>query len=302
MLLTVVIPTRNRADRLERLLKSLKRQQRVDFQWEVLVMDNGSSDHTVDVIQAFMPGFPVPLRRIYDDIPGLHRGRNGGAMNANGTIVGFLDDDMEVDGHWIQGARLIRDGTVRAVAGKILPVFEADVPDWAKVIYDGKTCGYWGLLDLGDAPCPVNADQIPGGNCFVDRQTVMEIKGFHPDGMPDSHARFRGDGETGFYRIFEKMGYAARYDPIALAYHAVPAARMTLAYIQERAFRQGISDSYSEIRSEGGLRDPLYHLINDAYLKGKLFHREEVRKDPDLLQWILRDNYLDHGKDEIKKH
>lgn len=302
MLLSVIIPTRHRANLLTDLLTSLRQQNPVDFQWEILVVDNGdpqTQDHeTANLCNRLQPRFPAPLRHIVEPEAGLHRGRNRGALEAQGEILAYLDDDMVLSPDWLTGVRQIREGLAQAVVGRILPLWPEGVnpdslPEWAGVIYDGKCSGCWGLLDLGAEVRPVASEQVAGGNCFILRDIVIDFKGFHPDGMPDDKVRFRGDGETGFYRRFTEKGYRALYDPAAEARHVVSPIKLTLDYVLKRAFLQGVSDSYSRIRLAGGIERPWHALINDSYIKGQLLHREWVRQDPDLLQWVLRDHYMD---------
>lgn len=292
MLLTVIIPTRNRANHLLTLLDSLSAQHPVDFKWEVLVVDNGSEDHTITVCERKAVDFPVNLRCVSEEEPGLHRGRNRGAKEAQGKILGYLDDDMQLAPTWLQGVRLIRDGKADAVVGRIKPYFGAPVPDWADVIYDGKNCGFWGLIDLGDEPVDITGDRMAGGNSFIGREMVLELGGFNPDGMPPELLKYRGDGETGFYQKFERLGKKAMYDPVAEAIHIIPAERMTMEYICKRSFLQGISDSYTRIRKDKGIINPTYTEINDALIQGMLFHRNAVQEDPELLRWVLKKDYF----------
>lgn len=300
MLLSVVIPTRHRPDFLVPLMDSLAHQDPVDFAWEVLVLDNSDPGRrdTEEACDQMAPGFPVPLRRIPVPEPGLHAGRNLGAQQARGEILGYLDDDMVLSPGWLAGVRLLREGRTQAVMGRIRPLWEPGtdpdhLPEWAAVVWDGKCSGYWGLVDLGDEPCPAEPDWVTGGNSFISRQLVLELGGFNPDGLPADRLAWRGDGETGFYRTFAARGHTAMYDPAAEALHRMTPTKVSLDYMLDRAFRQGVSESFSRVRAARGIERPWYTLLNDAYLRGQLFHREQVRANPDILAWVLRDNYLD---------
>ena len=299
MLVSVIIPTRHRPTYVAELLESLKAQNPVDFSWEVLILDNGDAgrEDTARVCAESARGFPVPLRCIRAPEPGLHVGRNLGALKARGDILAYLDDDMLLAPGWLSGVSLVRRGAAQAVVGRIKPFWDRGVdpdrlPEWADEVWDGKCSGYWGLIDLGDEPKEVAPDWIAGGNSFVLRRLVLDLGGFHPDGLPSERTVFRGDGETGFYRALSEAGHRTMYDPAGEALHRVTAEKITLEYILDRAFRQGVSESYSRIRAAGGVDRPWYALINDAYLKGQIFHREAVRRDPNLLAWVLRNHYL----------
>ena len=291
--LTVVVPTRNRATLLVKLLQSLKRQNSVGFTWEILVVNNGSTDRTEAIVKAHLPDFAGRLRYLYEKEPGLHRGRNIGAKNAEGQIIAYLDDDMILDNNWLNGIHLIKEGRADAVVGKILPKFTGAQPEWLADIYDGKKCGYLGLQDLGDQPKEVKWNQIAGGNCFIRREIVVQLGGFNPDSIPAELIKYRGDGECGFFKRFDTAGYKAMYDPIATAYHVISKDRLNLEYICRRAFNQGISDSYTEIRAKGGIQNKIHMQIQIAQMKGKIYHRESLLKDENLLEWVLKENYLE---------
>ena len=74
-----------------------------------------------------------------------------------------------------------------------------------------------------------------------------------------------------------------------------------MEYFCKRMFRQGISDSYSEIRGHKIDLDPVLSRIQDAYQEGKLFHRKQVFKNPQLLPWILRERYYPAGQIETNR-
>lgn len=334
--LSVVIPTRNRAKMLADLLESLRVQESRGLNWEILVVDNNSTDDTSGMVESKKAGFPVPLLYIYEPNWGLHSCRNRGAKEANGVVVSFLDDDMIVSEQWIQGARLILEGQADLVGGRILPLWEASPPSWLKALFanypEGRVLGYLGLIDLGEKVKAISEQFVFGGNCFVHKDVVFKLKGYHPDSLPQEFMRFRGDGESGFLLKFRQHKLVSVYDPIALAYHRINAERLTVDYFCKRSYNQGISDSFTRIRIEHKLYGELAEIREDSW-KGNFrnvlravrtllhkiycqlsphlrevepikrqgekshrngydFHQREVANDPKLLEWVLRENYL----------
>ena len=93
-MLSVVVPTRDRAETLLETLAALAGQRDAGG-WELLVVDNGSSDGTPErVEQLAAEGFPVPLRVLREPRPGPAAARNRGARAARGEVIQFLGDDM----------------------------------------------------------------------------------------------------------------------------------------------------------------------------------------------------------------
>ncbi len=87
---SIIIPTYNRADKLNRALASIREQTCKDF--EVIVCDDGSTDHSRAVVEKFSEEFPILYSR-EDNFGGPARPRNNGLKLANGKWVCFLDDD-----------------------------------------------------------------------------------------------------------------------------------------------------------------------------------------------------------------
>src|SRR6476661_9764607 len=90
--IALVIVTRNRHERLSRTLQSLKKL-RTHLAWELILVDNGSTDDTRRVIQGFAAEFPRPVRLVYEPGPGQGNARNAGWKSAHAEIVAYLDDD-----------------------------------------------------------------------------------------------------------------------------------------------------------------------------------------------------------------
>ena len=197
--LSVVILNYNTKDFLTQCLKSVLKVTKNGFSYQIIVVDNASTDDTPSIVKDKMKGFPVPLRYIHETNLGLHSGRNRGAAEASGRVVSFLDDDMVLDEHWIQGGRLVLDGQADMVGGRIFPLWESDAPDWVNAFISnyegGKVLTYLGLIDLGDEVKAVDAYHVFGGNCFIPRDVVLELKGYHPDSLPAEIIRYRGDGQ-----------------------------------------------------------------------------------------------------------
>jgi hypothetical protein len=247
---SVVVPTRNRAGRVARLLDSIAKIPVTDFSWEVIVVDNGSTDGTAAIVRQAASTAPVPLKYVVEPEPGLHACRHRGAQEACGAVVAYLDDDTQVHREWLRGAEPLRKGLADAVVCRILPQWEAPVPSWLGDLVSTGVYGPLTLLDLGREQQEVEAGFVWGAGFFIKRSLVFDLAGFHPDTMPVELLRFRGDGESGLMRKFAAAGHRAWYDPASVVEHAVSAERMTHSYLRERSYRQGISDSFSEMREE----------------------------------------------------
>jgi glycosyltransferase involved in cell wall biosynthesis len=253
MNLSVIIPTRNRAVLLEKTLDSIVNQTFSNDDFEIIVIDNGSTDNTKIVVDEYRKRIKH-IRYFFDSKPGLHIGRHRGLKEAVSEILVYGDDDIEAFPTWLEGIwESFQNKEVALVGGKNLPKWETDPPYW---IYEmwmdisdfGHALGYLSILDFEDKVIEIDPMYVWGCNFSIRKAILLESFGFHPDGVPQDMIKYRGDGETHISEYIKKMGYKTIYNPKASIYHFVPKNRMTLDYFCKRAFNQGVSDSYRDIR------------------------------------------------------
>ena len=334
-MISIIIPTLNRAESLNRTLKSLVAQNFTTNNYEILVIDNGSNDETKSVYNKNYDEHPNhQIRYIYEPEPGLLSGRHRGALEAKGEILVFVDDDIEADVNWLQAIKQsFEDATVQIVGGRNLPDFEVEPPKWLEWFWIehpyGKLCSELSLLDFGDQVRDIDPNYVWGLNFSIRKVALFELGGFHPDCIPKHLQCFQGDGETGLTQKAKLKGYRAIYQPNALVFHSVSQERMTYEYFDRRYFYQGISDSYSFLRqsqgqlNQGSLIDKIKIILKvfqkiarklmihkqehnalkgrfiSAYQRGYQFHKKAVMKNPQLLDWVLKPNYWNYTLPQI---
>ena len=252
--LSVIIPTRNRSVLLDKTLQSISAQTFSADRFEVIIVDNGSTDETPAIANRYR-GTLKNLKYFYEANPGLHVGRHCGLRESQGSILTYADDDIEAFPTWIEGIyESFLQEDVGIVGGKDVPLYEAPPPAWVNDLWEinsyGKFMSYFSLLDFGDKVMEIDPDFVFGCNFSIRKSLLTQIGGFHPDGVPDSQLKYRGDGETHVGRQVSKLGYKTMYNPKASVNHWVPKSRMNLSYIKKRAFMSGISQSYTNSRME----------------------------------------------------
>lgn len=253
ILLSVIIPTRNRADLLHLTLQSLQSQTLSADSFEVLVIDNGSTDNTKQIIDSFQQEV-ANIRYFFEPTPGLHVGRHLGMKMAKSEILVYADDDIEAFPTWLESIEAtFQDPDVALVGGKNLPKFESEPPGWIQTMWKkdrhgNRILGYLSILDLGEEKKKINPYHVFGCNFSIRKSILLAARGFHPDSVPQDLIRYRGDGETYISEFIEKEGRLTIYNPKASVYHAVPKERLTLAYFNKRAYNEGISRSFTEFR------------------------------------------------------
>lgn len=98
---SVIIPTHNRSDALLKTLNRLA-AQKFDESWEVIVVNNNSTDDTDEVVSAARSGFPVSCRLVHEKTPGAAAARNAGVKIAQGQFIVFIDNDILTEPDFLQ--------------------------------------------------------------------------------------------------------------------------------------------------------------------------------------------------------
>lgn len=260
---SVIIPTKNRAKSLIRCLNSINKNNVDNFdKFELLVIDNGSTDNTQKLVKDFIyENKKFDIKYYFEKEPGLIAARHCAVKNAKGEILIFVDDDVEVSSYWLQSlVNVFKDEEVKLAGGRNLPKYESSPPDWIKWFWIenkyGKFLWQLSLLDFGNTRKIIKGDFIFGLNFAIRKSALKKIGGFHPDYI-DGHLLYEGDGETFVTRKAMLLGYKMIYEPRALVYHHLPASRLTRDYFCKRYYKCGINSSYMDIRR---------HLFPDEFI------------------------------------
>ncbi len=258
--LSIIIPTRNRCTFLRDALDSLKPEVAGDIPAEIIVIDNGSTDSTRDVVTAFAATAACPVVYRYEARPGLHVGRHLGAELAQAPLLAYLDDDVIVQPGWLRAVveRFDSDASIALVGGPCRPRWEVPPPAWIDAFREeclgGWCLGQLSLLDLGSEAKDIPAAYVFGCNYCIRKNLLYKFGGFNPDGMPIHLSKYRGNGESGLSLAIENSDYRITYDPKAAIDHRVPAERVTINYFRFIAYRVGISVAYSTLRQSKAVK------------------------------------------------
>jgi glycosyltransferase involved in cell wall biosynthesis len=199
--------------------------------WELLVIDNGSTDNTADVVARHQQ--LLPIRRLVESTPGKSHALNRAAQAATGDYLLFTDDDVLVDVDWLSAyVRAFRRHPEAAVfGGPIVPWFEGDPPDWLVRTFHQVEYAF-AALDLGTEPIPLVSPAVPFGANMAMRAAEQRRYPYDPGLGPQPGGTIRGE-ETTLIKQMLAEGASGWWVPEARVRHYVPRARQTLAYIRE---------------------------------------------------------------------
>lgn len=248
--LTLVIPTFNGGDRLPDVIDHLRAQHNIHgIRWEILVVDNNSSDHTRAVVEALQAGWcqtgwglpKVALRYCFEPRQGLAFARQQAIEQAQGNWVGFIDDDNWPDPHWLTEAHRFVQETVaehpQVVAfGSCLKArYETlPTPDFQHV------APFLAIRDHGNEIFPFVPEQLQlpaGAGLVVHRQTWLEKVPAHLPGA--EKLKQRGEDYAALLYLHRAGGKIA-YNPAMKVQHWIPAQRLSGDYLLKLALNTGL--------------------------------------------------------------
>jgi GT2 family glycosyltransferase len=200
--ISVIVCTYNRGDRLPAWFEAF-RQLRTPpgLTWELVVVDNRSTDGTRVAVEDEIAYGALPLRYSYEPRPGLGAARNGGLAAARGELIAFTDDDCYPAPDWLEAVvAIFVDPALQYIGGRVTLHDPRDLP--VSIRLEDNT------LDV------VSVDQIfstvPGCNMAFRRQVVEIIGGFDPNlgaGLPMAAE------DTDFLYRAQRAGLRIRFDP-----------------------------------------------------------------------------------------
>jgi glycosyltransferase involved in cell wall biosynthesis len=243
---SVIVCTYNRAGNLPRCLEALSMQEGVgNRQWEVLVVDNNSSDHTPRVVAELAGTLPITTRYAREPEQGLNYARNTGIRESKGKYFAYVDDDIQVSPVWLASLlEAFEANDADAVGGRIHLDPAVVLPKWIRP--DTDMMGFLGYQDFGPEPLRLDGRRrYPfGGNMAFHRRVVERIGYFNAKLGRKGAGRkrselFKGAETDYFHRLADTGEVRIFYAPNAIVYHHVMPFQLEKNYFRTIHFNAG---------------------------------------------------------------
>lgn len=272
--ISVAVCTHNRASYLRKAIRSLLAQTLDPSLFEILIIDNASTDETRDVIESERPDTPAYR---YINVPevGVSHARNAGWQNARAKYVAYLDDDAIATPQWLE--RMLdflenAEPQPGVVGGKIEPIWELPRPAWLS----DRMAGALSIVNWSEKPIIMTDKHwIAAANIGFPRSVLEEIGGFRADlGRRGSCLL---SNEEIFARLqIERNGHACYYNPEIVVEHHVHASRVNQSWFKRRSYWQGISETV--MNKDGFNLHPIARFAKGGRsLLKRLFTLEELK-------------------------
>ncbi|MDB5716967.1 MAG: glycosyl transferase family 2 [Sphingomonas bacterium] len=246
---SVVVCTRNRAEQLTQFLRTAEALSIPEgVAWEIVAVDNGSTDETATVIKSFDD--TLPIRYVHEPEAGLSNARNRGVMHARGTYICWTDDDVELDPFWLAAyvSSFRMNPTAAFFGGVVEPVLLGSPPSWL-VENRSKLSDVLAERDFGShqRPLPGAGDFLPYGANFAVRTEEQRRHLFDPN-LGVGPNRNRLGEETAVLNAIVDAGGTGMWVPAAIVKHMISPDRQTLAYVAKYQRAAGETWAYLNLR------------------------------------------------------
>lgn len=236
---SVIIAAYNRREDLKKVLDTLLAQEMdKKFLYEIIVVDNNSTDGTKEAVIAYVPKFESPqmkdkclgLKYLFEPTQGKPYALNRGVQEARGDIIAFTDDDVLLDPYWLYHLiECFEKYGCDGVGGRVVPVYPQRTPKW---IRDNPTklAGVVVIADYGEETKPFGRPMDPfiGSNYAFKRKVFDDCGLFRVDLGPGTSAM--GE-DTEFIDRLVNKGKSLYYCGAAVVRHPVDLGRLRLNYI-----------------------------------------------------------------------
>lgn len=240
--LSVIFCTYNREKYIYNALKSIAEQDFSRKDYEIVLINNNSTDGTEMLCKKFETDYPdINFRYFIETNQGLSYARNRGVEESKGNILVFVDDDATAFANYLSSIDSFFNShpNVSACGGPIEPVYEIDKPKWLSH-YTEQLIG--GALYEGDKIKPFKNGKYPGGGNSAFRKEVFEKYGLFNVELGRKGSGLIGAEEKDLYDRLTKGKEEFYYLPQMGIYHYIPEKKLTESHFKELTYSIGKSE------------------------------------------------------------
>jgi glucosyl-dolichyl phosphate glucuronosyltransferase len=294
---TVAVCTLNRIDVLRDCLDGLLKQTIGHSEYEVMVVDNGSTDATRETVEDLAGQFEN-VHHVYEPVTGLSKARNTALARTTTPYIAYIDDDAVPCEDWLE--KLLHPFSLgvrpAVVGGELDPVWEISRPDWLAEEFLHK---YSVCLNWDSRPRPIEEREwLCEANIAFEVEALVEAGGFCEKLGRRGHLLL--SGENFVNEIIRESGRCLYYTPEARVWHRIPKGRLNVDWLRQRYFWGGVTSSVimSERQRLFGTGTPWTDLVLPATHNdwAAVMNTEPDARLPEHVTWLYNLGWLLHRK------
>ncbi|MFI3270380.1 MAG: glycosyltransferase [Rikenellaceae bacterium] len=239
--LSLIIATYNRAAQVIETLRSIVAQSAPASLWECVVVNNNSTDDTIEAVEQFITEHrSFDIRLVTETKQGLSHARNCGIDNSSAPIIAIIDDDELILPPFIASYIDFFETHphVASAGGGIVAVYRSERPRWMTKYTEIPIAN---PIDLGDTPRPFPSGKIPGGGNMAIRRAAIERYGAFDPELGRRGESLIGGEESNLFQRLREGGEECWWVPNAVMHHLIPNSKLGLDYLTKLWFNIGVS-------------------------------------------------------------
>lgn len=245
-MLTVVFTTFNGQSKIRRTLDSLVRQK-IESKWELLVVNNNSTDGTVSILEEYLD--KLPLKILHESRQGKNIALNSAIPYINGELVLFTDDDVRGEDNWLANSVLVATEMKEhsIFAGHILPEWEEEPESW--IINWAPLGALYALNSQSEKNIACLPGQVWGPNMLIRREVIFDNGLYFDENIGPNGTDFYPMGsETEFTKRAAEYGYSCFISDKFKVYHLISKSSLCKSWILKRGERLGIGVTMANVK------------------------------------------------------
>jgi len=275
---SVIICTYNRAELLKESIQSVLEQDFQLGQFELVVVDNNSTDETEKIVKAVASSSMARIRYLFEGRQGLSFARNAGIKGANGEIIVFIDDDVEAEKTWLREmVSVFNNPDVVCAGGPVLPLWPSEKPDWLK----GRFLDYLSVNEFKYARQYgefKEENSYPIGANMAFRKTIFETIGMFPTNLGRVGYSLLSNNELLPFIKIRAINKCIPFVPNAVIHHKIAPERLKKPWFYHRVYWQGRSDAILDMNMKANVYDRLRQHAS-AMMRRKMENKEDDFED-----------------------
>jgi glycosyltransferase involved in cell wall biosynthesis len=288
-MMTVLMTTHNGAETLPEVFDAYRKLDPPIGGWKLVVVDNGSTDNTKEIITSFLSR--LPLTYVFEPTLGQNVAVNTGLLSVTGDLVVKTDDDALPRPDWLVQMRFAADSqpSFSIFGGAIVPQWEVPPEDWI-LKWEGSILA---ITDPGWEEGPIAAPRVYGPNMAFRSGAIKAGYRFDTSLGPVG-SRYGMGNETDFLQRLEKAGFRAWHCKRAVVAHMILKNQMKKEWVLGRAIPAGRAEYQRELRDDQNSPTTLLgvprYMLREILTQAIHFGRAKVSQDADAVfreRWRL---------------
>lgn len=239
--ISVIVCTYNRERYIGKCLEHLHRQHADKKLYEVIIVDNNSTDQTSEICKSAVANYTeTTFRYFFEPVQGHSQSRNRGIRESKGNIIAFLDDDAFTSPNYISNLNSFFSShpEVMAIGGKIIPVYEGETPAWMSRYLLPLVAAQ----DMGERPKKFTGRKFPIGANMAFQKKAFDRYGLFNTDLGRKGKGLEGGDEKDVFDRLKENNETIYYVPDVQVEHIIPEKRVELPYIRGLGIGVGTSE------------------------------------------------------------